>query len=205
MMTKPQLKLQFKKAWSLISGAENIFMTTHEGTDGDDLGSLLAMYHVLKRMGKKSRASIKGGVPATLGFLPESNIVVDKFVENNYDLVMIFGARDFARTGLEEVSKLSVPVINFDHHPDNTFFGEVNIVDQDAAAVAELVYYFIQSGKIKIDKEMATCLLTGLFTDTGGFKHANTTSEALEVAADLMKKGARIDKIAKQTMTKHRP
>jgi phosphoesterase RecJ-like protein len=67
------------------------------------------------------------------------------------------------------------------------------------------MFYFFQTCKLEIDHEMATCLLTGIFTDTGGFKHANTTSDALAVASELMKKGARIEKISKNIMGKKKP
>jgi phosphoesterase RecJ-like protein len=196
---------QFKKAWALIKENQNIFLTTHESTDGDDLGSLLAIKHVLDRMGKKVTAAVKKGVPSTLKFLPDSNKVADKFTPGEYDLLIIFGCTNIRRPGFDELMGLNAKILNIDHHPDNGNFGTVNLVDPDTAAVAELVYYFFKSNKTKIDHNIATCLLTGIFTDTGGFKHANTTAEVLEVASILMKCGARIDKIASQTYGQKRP
>lgn len=198
-------KLQFKKALELIKSSKKIFLTTHEGTDGDDLGSALAMHGYLKQLGKAAQLVIKNGVPNNLIFLPGSNEVEPLLKDLDADLVITFGCNKIERAGFKQLSNIRQPVINFDHHPDNTNFGTVNVVDANTAAVAELVYYFLIFADAEIDKNMATCILTGIFTDTGGFKHANTSAETLEVASELLKKGARIDKIAIQTMGRKRP
>jgi bifunctional oligoribonuclease and PAP phosphatase NrnA len=199
-------KLNFKKALELINKSEKIFLTMHEGPDGDDLGSVLAMRSFLLNIGKKPTAVIKGEVPDNLTFMPGHEFVEQEFPKNfDFDLVITFGCNKIERTGFKELAEIKAPLINFDHHPDNTEFGKVNVVDPSTAAVAELVYYFLDFSEAEITKDMATCMLTGIFTDTGGFKHSNTSAEALEVAAHLLKKGARIDKIALQTMGKKRP
>ncbi len=197
------MQAQFKQAWELIKKSDRIFLTTHEGTDGDDLGSLLAVKLALRH--KNIQAAVKGGVPRNLLFLPDSQSVGENFPLNSFDLLITFGCNTIARTGFADLNAYSGPIINFDHHPDNTNFGTVNIVDPDTSAVAELIYYFLDSADVEIDQGVATCLLTGIFTDTGGFKHANTSAQALETAAKLLKKGARIDRIAIQTMGKKRP
>ncbi len=198
-------KLQFKKALELITNSQTILLTMHEGPDGDDLGSVLAMKEYLQQIGKQVLICIKGVVPSSLMFLPGSNTVSEQFPSAPFDLLLTFGCNKLTRPGLDEFLKVSVPIINFDHHPDNTNFGTVNVVEPETSAVAELVYYFLDFAKATINKEIATCLLTGIFTDTGGFKHANTSAEALEVASELLKKGARIDRIALQTMGRKRP
>lgn len=194
---------KFKKAWDLIHKSNSIFLTTHEGTDGDDLGSLLAFKLSLKN--KKIIAAVKGGVPRNLSFLPDAGSVEEVYPKNDFDLLVTFGCNKIERTGFEQLQNYQGEILNFDHHPDNTNFGTINVVDPETSAVAELVYYFLHAGEIEIDKDVGTCLLTGIFTDTGGFKHANTSSKALEVAAQLLKRGARIDRIATQTMGHKRP
>jgi phosphoesterase RecJ-like protein len=198
-------KVQFKKALELILKSDKIILTTHEGTDGDDLGSALAMFNFLHQHGKNPRVVIKGGVPNNLIFLPGSDQVESILHEVDADLIMTFGCSKIERIGFKLLEQSLLPIINFDHHPDNSNFGTVNIVDEKTAAVAELVYYFLVFAEAAINKDIATSLLTGIFTDTGGFKHANTSAKALEVASELLKKGARIDKIAFQTMGKKRP
>jgi phosphoesterase RecJ-like protein len=196
---------QFDEAWGLISRSNRIFLTTHEGTDGDDLGSLLAANFALATRNKITAAAVKGGVPNNLVFLPGSEQVANTLPEGPFDLMITFGCNNLVRTGFEQIQAWNIPIINFDHHPDNRNFGTVNVVDPSTSAVAELVYYFLIHSHIEITSQIATCLLTGIFTDTGGFKHANTTAAALEVSAHLLKKGARIDRIAYQTMGRKRP
>jgi bifunctional oligoribonuclease and PAP phosphatase NrnA len=196
---------QFKKAWNLIDQSQNIFLTTHEGTDGDDLGSLLAVQAALTSKGKKTTAAVKGNIPLTLKFLPGAGKVGDAFVNKDFDLIITFGCSKIERPGFKELKTVKAPIINFDHHPDNSHFGHINIVVPKTAAVAELVYYFLQSAEVEINKDMATALLTGIFSDTGGFKHSNTSAEVFEVAAQLLKKGARIDKISSYTFGHKRP
>lgn len=204
-MKKTDVAVQFKKAWELMLNSSNIFMTTHESTDGDDLGSLLAIKKILEDRGKTVTAAVKKGVPLTLRFLVGSNSVHSDFVASDYDLVITFGCGRIERPGFSELKKTKAEIINFDHHPDNTKFGIVNVVEPKTAAVAELIYYFLDYNGVEIDHQVATCLLTGIFTDTGGFKHANTTAEVLEVAAVLLKRGARIDKISAFTFGQKKP
>jgi phosphoesterase RecJ-like protein len=118
---------------------------------------------------------------------------------------MTFGCNQLSRTGLPVLSQFSGPVINIDHHPDNKLFGTINIVEPSTSSVAELMYYFFQTCKLPVDHDIATCLLTGIFTDTGGFKHANTTSHTFEVASELVKKGARIEKISQKILGQNNP
>lgn len=201
-----EIILDFKKAWKLINQSQKIFLTTHEGTDGDDLGSLLAMRRVLTTIGKEVISCVKGGVPHTLHFLPGSESVKSEFINMDYDLVISFGCGNIKRPGFQELEKNNYTKINIDHHPDNTNFGDVNIVDSTTAAVAELVFYFFKTNSdIVIDRDIATCLLTGIFTDTGGFQHSNTSAKVFDVAADLLKRGARIDRIATETFGSKRP
>jgi len=195
----------FKLAWDAIQKSSNIFMTTHEGTDGDDLGSLLAMREALMGLGKTVTSGVIGGVPSSLQFLVGTEDILDEMPAKDYDLIITFGCNKPTRPGFDEERFKGIKMINFDHHPDNTEFADVNVVDEKISSVAELIYDFLNFHKVNITKDMGTALLTGMFTDTGGFKHANTSASTLEAAAVLLKKGAKIDKIAYQTMGKKRP
>ncbi len=199
------IKLNFKKALELIQRSQRIFLTAHVGDDGDDLGAMQAVYQFLKKSGKDPVMGLAGGVQKNLLFLPFVAEIGQPFETTEADLLITFGCSKIDRTGQRLLQSFKGPVINFDHHPDNSNFGTVNVVDDKMAAVAQLVYYFLQYAEAEIDQKMATCLLTGIFTDTGGFKHANTTSEVFAVAGELLKRGARIDKIAFETMGKKRP
>lgn len=198
-------KQEMKKAMRLIEKSQRIFLTTHEGTDGDDLGSLLATRLALLNKGKNSEASVHKGVPEYLMFLPGAPEVGEQITKADFDLVITFGCSKLARTGLVPLLKYSGEIINIDHHPDNKLFGTINIVEPTTSSVAELMYYFFQICDVTIDKDIATCLLTGIFTDTGGFKHANTTADTLKVASELMKKGALVSSISRYLVGQNNP
>lgn len=191
---------QFQKAKNLLEQANSILLTTHERTDGDDLGSVLALANYLKSVGKKVSVVISGGVPSQLQYLPMSQIVVEQLpLDRKFDVLVISGCSVKGRVGHEEILKLTTPVINLDHHIDNSMYGDVNVVDGTKSSVAELTYDFLKFVEWEINHEMAVCLLTGIVTDTGIFMHANTEASTLSAAAELMEKGARVGTITKHT------
>lgn len=195
----------FIKAKHLIDNSQSILLTMHERMDGDDGGSVLAMAHLLETIGKKVTSTIKFGVPPSLEFLPGSHKILEDITHKEFDLLITFGCGEKDRCGIENILQLKVPTLNIDHHPDNKLFGDVNIVDAQKSSVAELVYDFFVFNSWKITKDIATCLLTGIITDTGSFMHNNTTASALKTAAELMKKGARSSKIVKHTYKNKTP
>ncbi len=188
-----------EQAWKLISQANKIFLTTHERTDADDFGTVLAIHHVCKKLGKKTTIVVKGGVPPHLQFLPDADKALDGFsVTEATDLYIVSGCSTLDRTGLQGFSR-HTPILNLDHHPDNAFFGNVNVVIPSAAAVAEVAYDLFKSTNIPLDQDTALCLLAGLISDTGSFVHSNTTEKSLKTAAALFASGARPGHITKHT------
>lgn len=199
------MRENFQQAKELISNSHSILLTMHERMDGDDGGAVLAMSHALDATGNLTTRAIKHGVPPQLQFLPGSEYIEDDINRDDFDLIITFGCATLDRTGSEKIQQLNCPIINIDHHPDNTFFGNVNIVDKAKSSVAELVYDFFVWNGTTISKEIATCLLTGIITDTGSFKHSNTQSSTLEVAAKLMSKGALTENIITHTFRNKNP
>jgi len=195
----------FEAAKNLIDHSNSVLLTMHERMDGDDGGALLAVGAQLESMEKQVTYSIKKGVPPNLAFLPNNHKIVDDISHENFDLLVTFGCSELARTGSEKIKNLNLKIINIDHHPDNSNFGHVNIVDAKKSSVAELVYDFFIFNNWPINKDIATCLLTGIITDTGSFKHANTQSSTLKVAAQLMRKGARANKIVREAYQNKSP
>ena len=190
---------QFKRARDLIDLSNKILLTMHERMDGDDGGSLLALGSHLEKMGKNVSYAIKKGVPPSLIFLPGSEKIRDDIDTLDFNLLITFGCSAIDRCGNEKIINLKIKTLNIDHHPDNNNFGDVNVVDPKKSSVAELVYDFFLFNKWTISKDVATCLLTGIITDTGSFMHSNTQSSTLTAAAELMSKGARVNKITKHT------
>ena len=188
----------FQKAKTLIDQSQSVLLTMHERMDGDDGGSVLAMHHHLEKIGKIVTSVVKQGVPENLSFLPGSHKILEDITNEDFDLIITFGCNEKSRIGIEKIMDLNLPIINFDHHPDNKLFGQINLVDYTKAAVAEIVYDFFTFNGWPINKEVATCLLTGLITDTGSFMHSNTQASTLKAAAQLMRKGAQTNQIAKR-------
>lgn len=192
----------FSQAKQLLEQSQNILLTTHERTDGDDLGSVLALSHFLKKSGKRTTIVITGGTPTQLNFLPDSDLVFEELPKNiDYDLLVTSGCSVLNRVNNPEIESLNIPILNFDHHPDNELFGQVNVVQASKSSVAELVYDFFTWCNWEISHQVAICLLTGIITDTGMLMHSNVQSSTLSVAAELMKKGASISQTAKHTFT----
>jgi len=203
----------FTDAKNLIDKSTNILLTMHERMDGDDGGALLAVGSHLEKLGKDITYAIKKGVPPNLSFLPGSEKISDDINHDDFDLVITFGCSTLDRTGSKKIENLThstgsgqeLKIINIDHHPDNAGFGYINIVDPKKSSVAELVYDFFVFNNWPITKDVATCLLTGIITDTGSFMHNNTQGSTLKAAAELMRKGAHINKIVKQTYKSKSP
>jgi len=189
----------FDKAKQLIDASNNILLTMHERMDGDDGGSVLALANHLEKQGKNVTCAIKQGVPPALKFLPGSHKILDDIDHENFDLLITFGCSNLRRIGSLKIENLKLKIINIDHHPDNENFGDLNIVDPKKSSVAELVYDFFVHHNWHIDKDIATCLLTGIITDTGSFQHSNTESSTLKAAGELMKKGALAGSIIEET------
>lgn len=122
----------------------------------------------------------------------------------NYDLVIVLDTPDLARLGSVADNFADIfyemPVINIDHHPGNDYFGKVNWIDLTATSTAEILVALLESlgqGKSLLDPDIATCLLTGITTDTASFQNANTTPKSFTVAAQLVAAGARQQEIVR--------
>ncbi len=194
-----KLHINFTLAAEALKASAVIFFTTHERTDGDDLGTVLALAHTLQNLGKRVHIGVIGGVPEQLKFLPGSEWVTEGLPKNiKPDYVVISGCSDLKRANIPELTSINCPIINFDHHPDNKLYGQINVVNPEASSVAELMYEFIQANGWIINQNTATCLLAGIMTDTGSFMHTNTKVSTLRTASTLLTKGARPSQIASQ-------
>ncbi|MDQ3018622.1 MAG: DHHA1 domain-containing protein [bacterium] len=189
----------FQQAKQLLEQASKILLSTHERTDGDDLGSVLALAQYFESQGKDVVIAITGGTPDSLRYLPMSEKVIESTDRTDFEIVVISGCSVHDRVKNESVLKQTAPVINIDHHPDNKMFGKVNVVDPAKSAVAELTYDLFKYSGWEINHGIALCLLTGIVTDTGIFMHSNTQASTLAAAAELMGKGARVSTITKHT------
>jgi phosphoesterase RecJ-like protein len=181
-----------------LLAADDVVVSCHVNPDGDALGSLLAATLGLRRLGKTVQATWPGmtsEVPPGYGFLPGMDGIVRPADVRDAPtfLAVDCGAGD--RLGeLEKRARASSTLINVDHHPGNDLFGTCNVVVTDASSTAELIAHLLRDMGVKIDRDIATCLYTGIFTDTGSFQYTNTTAGTLRLAADLLDLG--VDKTA---------
>lgn len=175
-----------------IVNSKNIGISFHTSPDGDALGSALALMLALKKIGKNTYIVSRDEVPEIYRFLPYyeyASKMIEK-IQNDTDTVLILDCGNVARiSGEVNFNNNSYKVINVDHHLSNDMYGELNYVDCKAAAVGEIIFDVINQLNITMDKDMAVCLYTALLTDTGGFKHSNTTIKTHSIAGELINLG----------------
>jgi len=186
--------------WSAIEKGQRFFIAGHLNPDGDSLGCTLAMTSLLERMGKMVYAYASPAIGADLQFLPGiGKIHVDQLPEKiDFDTVLLLECSDRKRGGdLETVLSAAHTLINIDHHLVSDAYGDVNHIDSGASSTAEIIFQLFETtqGRYVPTADEATCLYTGVVTDTGRFVHSNTTAEALRVASSLVALGANLSKI----------
>ena len=184
-----------------IKNAETFVILAHESPDGDAIGSSLAMCLALQNMGKTAEVVMKE-YPANFKFLPGvENIKTEGSLEE-YDMAIVVDCPDLKRVNsiYHKYFENAKVKIEFDHHGKNAMFGDYNIVDQVSPACAQILVSSFQYLQIEITKDIATCLLTGIITDTGGFKNSGITAETFEFAAWALTKGVNVSKIYRQSM-----
>jgi len=179
-----------------IKKAKSVIILTHTDPDGDAIGSMIAVHLALKGMGKKTAMYCNNPVPEMYQFLPESGKVKDSLGKGKFDLAVAVDCGDAKRVddGIK-LKALARTVVNIDHHPDNTKFGDINLIEK-ISSVSETLFKLFKKMKVKITKDIATCLYTGIMTDTGNFQYDLTTADTLEAAASLARAGAEISRIA---------
>jgi phosphoesterase RecJ-like protein len=180
----------------IINKSSKVLLFAHTGPDGDTVGANLALKEYIESLGKKADIACVDPFSEYLKSLfCEEFIHPDKVDISLYDAVI---ACDSVERGFSDIiPKLSQDqaTVIIDHHPDIIIQGDVNIIDSSISSVCELVYRFFSFCNLKISKEIATYLMVGILGDTGNLQHSNTSPYVMNIASDLMKKGAPISKI----------
>ena len=187
-----------------IKKAETIVIMAHETPDGDAIGSCLAMKLALKQLGKNADVIIKE-YPRVFDFLPDRDEVKEKLDIEKYDLAIALDCSDLNRLIGREYFEEAKQTIVIDHHGSNKMFGDINFVNPVSPACCQILIGMFEYFDIDINKELGTCILTGIITDTGGFKYQGVTAETFEFTAELLGKGVNVSEIYKrvlQTKTK---
>ena len=183
-----------------IEKANHVVILTHVNPDGDAIGSSLAMYLYLKKLGKNVDVLL-GEYPRNFKYLPSSEEIVHEPSEESYDLAISLDAPDSKRLGkYSDVFENAKVKIVIDHHSKNSMFGDYNFVNPVSPACAQILVSMFDYWKEEMDKEIMICLLTGIITDTGGFKNSGVTAETFEFAARALTSDVNVSKVYKKAM-----
>lgn len=184
-----------------IYQAKNILVVTHTAPDGDAIGSLTAVGLALSQWGKPFTLLCDDVVPERFRYMALADRVRrPKANSGVYDLVIALDCGDELRMGqsFAALPEPRPPLINIDHHVTNTGFGQINLVVETAVSTTEILYdLFMQLG-VPLNAELAMSLLTGLVTDTLGFRTVGTTPKTLKIASALMEAGADLPLVTAQ-------
>ena len=183
-----------------INQAEKIVILTHENPDGDAIGSSLAMYHALKAYGKNPDLVIPEH-PRVFDCLPGINEIKTQSDIEHYDLAISLDCATIKMlNGFSKYFENAKVKVCIDHHSTNTMFGDYNYVNPAAPACAQILLVVLEYFGIEITKEIGTCILAGIITDTGGFKYQGVTAETFEFVAWLLNKGVDVSKVYRQVL-----
>ncbi len=185
----------YREAWNLISKSRHIVLISHINPDGDALGSSLALYPLLKDMGKKvTVVNMTTPLPLRYDFLPNYDKIRSSLPEK-FDLLISFDCGSFDRLGITEVN---IPILNIDHHITNTRYGDINLIDTAMPSASSVLLQLLKGNGITLRRDVATCIYTALAEDTGFFSYENVDQKTFEIAAELIAAKADPSLIARQ-------
>jgi len=181
-----------KEILGAISQGEKFLITAHVRLDGDALGSELALYLMLKDLGKEAVICNQDATPGHYRFLPSAERIVHVLdPAEKFDVGFILDCSELSRVGkvAEDVVKIKT-LINIDHHVSNDRFCKLTLLDPRASSTGELLYRLMRKMHVKLTRDICTNLYAAILTDTGGFRYSNTHQETLRAASDLVEGGA---------------
>jgi bifunctional oligoribonuclease and PAP phosphatase NrnA len=181
-----------------LRAGDRFLLTTHEGPDGDALGSLLATHKLLQQLGKDSvmfLAAKEFPLPVEYRFLPLEEVFHEAPVDVVDRVLVFLDCGNIDRMPVDFLRRDDAKILNLDHHHDNTLFGTLNLVDTEASCTAEIVFRLAELLGAEVTPEIATALYVALVTDTGRFMYENTTAAAHRMAADLVEAGVDVHDI----------
>ncbi len=193
----------FKKALKAIEKSNHIVLLSHRHPDADTIGSALAMAHALKNKYSCTITCVCADpLPESLIFLKQEHVIRKK-IPKQCDCIIALDCSTPEQTKFPIITKKDIRLINIDHHTTNTRYGDINIINPHAASATEILYHLFKATDLSYNSHIATCLLAGMYNDTGSFMHSNTTQETLKTAGELQKKGANLQKIVKELFNTH--
>jgi phosphoesterase RecJ-like protein len=183
-----------------LGAAKKIVIASHVRPDGDAIGSLLGLGLALHDAGKSVQMILADGVPSSFKYL-EGSKFIEKEPKGNHDTFITVDCADFKRTG-SLFANFGQPDINIDHHKTNEKFGKLNLIEAEEVATSAILTNYLPAWGLTITKPIAAALLTGIITDTLGFRTSNITPEALRQAATLMETGVDMPEIYMRSLVR---
>ncbi len=183
-----------------IKKAKTIVILTHETPDGDAIGSSLAMKLAIKELGKDADVIIPE-YSRLFNFLPGASSIKKESDIKKYDLAISVDCTDLKRLAEgDKYFESAKSKIVIDHHGTNKMFGDFNFVNPVSPACCEILIGMFEYFGIDITKDIGSCIVTGIITDTGGFRYSGVTAETFEFTAELLRKGVNVSDIYKRVL-----
>ncbi len=179
--------VEFTEAVNELKAAEDILILCHRNPDGDTLGSGYALLRALRDMGKRAKLLCDDVIPARFSYLYEGMEEAD--FEEKFIVSVDVAERKLLGDGFNERYGDRVD-LSFDHHGTNKLYAKKTYCEPDSASACEVVYSVIKALGVEISDKIASCLYTGMSTDTGCFRYSNVTARTHRIAAELIEKGA---------------
>lgn len=181
------MRIDLNETANILENADNILLLSHSHPDGDTLGSASALARALISNGKRVRVECSDPIPKDFSFMFEG---LD-FGDFEPDLIAAIDIADTKLLGRDAEGKYSGKIgLCIDHHGSNILYADKVYLEPDSASTAEIIYLLLQKMNVEITPQIASCLFTGVTTDTGCFRFSNTTVRTFEIAAALAKAGA---------------
>jgi phosphoesterase RecJ-like protein len=184
-----------------LRASEKLIAVTHENPDGDALGSLVAMTHVLTALGKDCRPFIDERelpLPREYRFLDTDGLLTTPPEDLDERTVVFLDCGNLERNAAKAFRHPGMRTVNIDHHHDNTMFGSVNLVEPEASCTAEIVWDLLHGLDVTLTRPIAEALYVGLITDTGRFMYENASPRAHRMAAELLEAGVEAHTVYRQ-------
>ncbi len=171
-----------------LNKSSRVLIVSHKDPDGDAIGALLATGLAMEKLGKQTVMFNESPIPAVYRFLPMVNRIRHTLGESQkFDTAIVLDCGGMGRIGNAASLVEEIPVvINIDHHTTNTRFGDLQAIDTEACATAEIVYRLLTKMNVAIDKAIASGIYTGILTDTGSFRFSNTNRAAFTICDEMV-------------------
>ena len=181
-----------------LKSSRRVFLASHIQPDGDAIGSLLALGLSLAQLEVQTALFNERHIPAVYRFLPGVDAISRRLdTRIPFDTAVILDCGSLERIGAAAAAVSRIPtIINVDHHVTNTGFGHLQLIDTGACSTAEIVYRLIKQLATPIDQAVATAIYTGILTDTGSFRFANTNSAAFSICDEMVRRGVTPSEVA---------